>query len=91
MEPIHAKYQVEAVDMESWIAELKQIKNPQPEDLSTKPALKLLDFYQSLVEGQGALSVPIEMKQAKAASKTMGSLLPITPCMMANWLNQWDF
>lgn len=77
--------------MEQWIEELKQIKSPTREDLANKPALKLLSFYQSLVEGQGVLSVPLEIEHTKAASATMRSLPPITPDMMANWLKQWAF
>lgn len=77
--------------MEQWIEELRQIKSPTTEDLAGKPALTLLEFYQSLVEGQGALSVPLEMERTKAASPTMRSLPPITPDMMANWLKQWAF
>ena len=91
LEPIHALYKLESVEMAQWIEELKQITAPTAEDLANKPALKLLGFYQSLVEGQGALSVPLEKEHTKAASTTMRSLSPITPDMMANWLKQWAF
>jgi hypothetical protein len=91
LDPIQEIYRLQEVEMEQWIKELRQIKSPTTEDLARKPALKLLDFYQSLVEGQGALSVPLEMERAKAASPTMRSLLPITPDMMRNWLKQWSF
>lgn len=91
LEPIQALYKLESVEMVQWIEELKQITAPTPEDLANKPALKLLGFYQSLVEGQGALSVPLEKEHTKAASTTMRSLSPITPDMMANWLKQWAF
>ncbi|XHF98585.1 hypothetical protein AWENTII_002133 [Aspergillus wentii] len=91
LDPIHDAYGLEEVEMEQWIKELRQIKAPTTEDLAEKPALKLLEFYQSLVEGQGALSVPLEMERTKAASQTMRSLPPITPDMMANWLKQWAF
>lgn len=77
--------------MEQWIKELRQIQSPTTEDFARKPALKLLEFYQSLVDGQGVLSVPLEMERAKAASPTMRSLPPITPDIMTNWLKQWAF
>lgn len=89
--PIHSLYGLEDVDIEHWIEELEQIRTPTPEDLANKPALKLLGFYRSLVEGEGALSVPLELSHTKAASSTMRSLPPITPDMMANWLKQWAF
>ena len=77
--------------MEQWVKELNKTTTPTPEDLTNKPALKLLGFYQSLVEGEGALSVPLEKQYTKAASPTMRSLSPITPKMMENWLRQWAF
>lgn len=77
--------------MKEWVEELKNIDAPTPEVLASKPALKLLPFYESLIDGQGALSVPLEMKQTKAASATMRSLSPITTDMMMSWLRQWAF
>lgn len=91
LEPIHAMYGTEEVTMEKWVEELKQTVSLTPDDLASKPALKLLPFYQSLVEGEGALSVPLEMENTKVASATMRSLSPITPAMMANWVRQWAF
>lgn len=91
LEPINAVYGLKSVNIEQWIEELKEIKAPTPEDLANKPALKLLHFYQGLAEGQGTLSVPLEIKHTKAASATMRSLPPISPDMMANWLKQWAF
>lgn len=91
LEPINALYNLKIVDMEQWVEELKQITAPTPDDLEDKPALKLLGFYQSLIEGQGALSVPLEKQHTKAASPTMKSLSPITPDMMETWLKQWAF
>lgn len=91
LEPITAVCGCGSVEMVQWIEELKQIENPTPQDLTDKPALKLLGFYQSLVEGEGALSAPIDIRNTKAASATMRSLSPITPDMMVNWLKQWNF
>ena len=48
-------------------------------------------FYRSLIEGEGALSVPLSLERAKAASATMRSLSPTTPNLMMNWLKQWAF
>ena len=91
LEPIHTFYAVQVVEMKHWIEELERISSPSDEDLANKPALKLLDFYRSLVEGEGALSVPLSLEQARAASRTMRSLTPITPDLMMNWLKQWGF
>ncbi|EEQ29776.1 putative NRPS-like protein biosynthetic cluster [Microsporum canis] len=89
--PIHDHCAVQRVSMENWIEELENIQNPSDQDISTKPALKLLPFYKSLVEGEGALSVPISMERAKEASRTMRSMEPISADLMATWLRQWQF
>ncbi|DAA77804.1 TPA_exp: putative NRPS-like enzyme [Trichophyton benhamiae CBS 112371] len=89
--PLHERYAVQRVSMEEWIAELEKIQNPSDQDMLEKPALKLLPFYKSLVEGEGALSVPICVRRAREASKTMQSMGPISANLMATWINQWQF
>lgn len=84
-------YAVQVVEMKDWIKELEKVTTIRQEDLENQPALKLLGFYRSLVEGQGALSVPLAMENTKAASPSMRSMPPITPDMMGNWLRQWAF
>ncbi|KAL4794339.1 hypothetical protein BDV19DRAFT_390398 [Aspergillus venezuelensis] len=91
LDPIKSLYRLETIPMEQWIAELGTIELRSPSDLDSKPALKLLDFYESLVAGQGALSVPLECERAKNASYTMRALKPISADMMGNWLRQWGF
>jgi len=77
--------------MKDWIEELERIEKPSAEGLAAKPALKLLDFYKSLVQGEGALSVPLSMERTKEASVTMQGLGPISGELMGNWLKQWGF
>ncbi|KAF3899511.1 Non-canonical non-ribosomal peptide synthetase [Trichophyton interdigitale] len=89
--PLHERYAVQRVSMEEWIEELEKIQNPSAQDMLEKPALKLLPFYKSLVEGEGALSVPICVRRAREASKTMQSIGPISANLMATWINQWQF
>ncbi|KAL4966920.1 uncharacterized protein BDV14DRAFT_170376 [Aspergillus stella-maris] len=91
LDPVNSIYKLETVPMEQWITELRTIESPSPSDLDSKPALKILDFYESLVAGQGALSVPLECERAKEASHTMRVLQPISTDMMSNWLKRWDF
>lgn len=82
---------VQPVDISEWIRDLESIPNPSAEDIAEKPALKLLDFYRSLVEGEGAMSAPIELTETMHASKTMRALGPISMGLMTNWLTQWSF
>lgn len=90
---IKNRYNVEQVDLSDWIKELESIENPSPEEISSKPAIKLLDFYRALQagEGEGALSTPLQVTKSKEASKTMETMGPISVEMMENWLDQWDY
>ena len=88
---IQDHYPVQPVDLSEWIKDLEDITNPSAEDIASKPALKLLDFYRGLDEGEGMMSAPIELTETKRASKTMRSLGPISGVLMANWMKQWAF
>lgn len=77
--------------MSEWIEELERIEKPTAEDLAAIPALKLLGFYKSLVQGEGALSVPLCVERTKEASRTMQGLGAISEKLMGNWLRQWGF
>ncbi|KAE8335493.1 hypothetical protein BDV24DRAFT_156005 [Aspergillus arachidicola] len=88
---VQERYNVQPIEMSEWVTELESITNPSPAEVAAKPALKLIGFYQGLVEGEGALSAPIEVEKTKEASITMKSMRPISIELMANWLNQWSF
>ncbi|KAB8223675.1 hypothetical protein BDV33DRAFT_166905 [Aspergillus novoparasiticus] len=88
---VQERYNVQPIEMSEWVTELESITNPSPAEVAAKPALKLLGFYQGLVEGEGALSAPIEVEKTKEASITMKSMRPISIELMANWLKQWSF
>lgn len=89
---IQQKHNVKAVEFKEWVAELETIQNPTSAEIAEKPALKLLSFYRGLVdEEHGAMSVPLDVKKTKEASRTMEALGPISPALMQNWLEQWQF
>jgi hypothetical protein len=87
---IQAQYPVEPVDFAAWVADLESIPNPSSVDLASKPALKLLSFYHGLQE-EGGMSVPLDVRRARDASRSMRSLGPISATLMQNWLQQWQF
>ncbi|KAF7597548.1 hypothetical protein BBP40_000026 [Aspergillus hancockii] len=88
---IQERYDVQPIEMSEWVNELESVANPSPEEVTAKPAIKLLDFYRGLVEGEGALSAPIEVEKTKESSTTMKALEPISARLMLNWLKQWNF
>ncbi|KAL4899350.1 male sterility protein-domain-containing protein [Aspergillus multicolor] len=96
LRPIHNMYPgMNTVLMEQWVEDLKLIQAPTARELASKPALKLLGFYEGLIgsveNGVGSLSVPLDTTNIKGASATMQSLSSITPEMLSNWLQQWAF
>ncbi|KAJ5587251.1 Male sterility NAD-binding [Penicillium hispanicum] len=40
-------FEIEQVDLSTWIVALESFTNPMEDDLKDKPALKILDFFQS--------------------------------------------
>ena len=89
---IQKKYGVKSVDFSEWVSELEAIRQPTVAEITEKPALKLLGFYRGLVdEEKGAMAVPLDVQRARNASTTMRALGPISPSLMANWLEQWNF
>jgi thioester reductase-like protein len=88
---IQERYSVSPVSLAQWVDELDRIRDPSPQDLAEKPALKLLSFFQALARDAGVLSAEISVENSKAASGAMASLGPVSLAQMSNWLNQWDF
>ncbi|KAJ9252890.1 hypothetical protein DTO195F2_7311 [Paecilomyces variotii] len=88
---IQDKYTVQPVEFSAWLTELESIKSPSNMDIAEKPALKLLSFYQGLLDEGSKLSVPLDVQRAKEASETMRSLGPVSASLMRNWLQQWQF
>ncbi|KAJ5180461.1 hypothetical protein N7492_003671 [Penicillium capsulatum] len=89
--PAVTKYfDVEPVDIETWIASLESFTSPTEDDLRDKPALKILDFFKAIavVEGAGPST---ETTRTEAASKTLRQLEAIDAPLVENWMKQWDF
>ncbi|KAJ5748104.1 uncharacterized protein N7511_009800 [Penicillium nucicola] len=87
---VQTQYPVEPVDFAAWVADLESISHPSSADLASKPALKLLSFYRGLLD-EGGMSVPLDVRRAKNASRSMRTLGPISASLMQNWLQQWQF
>ncbi|CAI7614800.1 unnamed protein product [Penicillium glandicola] len=88
---IQSQYAVEPVEFSAWIAELESITNPSSGDIASKPALKLLGFYRGLQSEDSAFSVALDVRRAREASVSMRALSPVSPSLMQNWLQQWQF
>jgi hypothetical protein len=89
--PAVTKYfDVEPVNIQTWIATLESFTNPTEDDLRDKPALKILDFFKAIAYSDEA-GPSTETTKTQAASKTLRRLQAIDAPLMERWINQWKF
>ena len=90
---IRSRFGTEAkiVPTEEWIQALRNSKGDDKDELATKPALKILDFYVGLAEAGGVLTQRYETGKGVEDSETMERLSGVKREWMEGWLDQWDF
>ncbi|KAI9729228.1 MAG: putative NRPS-like protein biosynthetic cluster [Cirrosporium novae-zelandiae] len=89
VQEVRKHFPAEPVDLSTWVHALEEVRNPTPEDFETKPALKILSFYQGALNGAKESGVPMSVERTKEASRTMREIKPIDGELMENWLKQW--
>ncbi|KAI9874581.1 MAG: hypothetical protein M1830_009591 [Pleopsidium flavum] len=91
--PIQKRFgpECKVVPLAEWIDVLKQVDMNDKDELSSKPALKILDFYVDLEKVIGAVGLTYDTEHGLAASETMASLPGVSAEWMETWLEQWDF
>ena len=84
---------VQIVELKEWIRKLEEIDGSDPKELSSKPAIKILDFYRSLGEQDETArrAVSFSTKHGIAASRNMAELRPVSVDWMKIWLTQWGY
>ncbi|KAJ5670583.1 Male sterility NAD-binding [Penicillium maclennaniae] len=83
-------FDMEEVDIKTWIQTLESFTSPTESDLRDKPALKILDFFKAISFADEAGPWTATTK-TQAASKTLRQLQAIDAPLMENWMKQWDF
>ena len=84
--------QVQVVELSAWIQMLEEIDRTATQELTTKPAAKILEFYRALEkQKEVAGGVKFDTAHGIAASKTMAELGPVNKGWMDIWLTQWDY
>ncbi|KAK4955159.1 putative secondary metabolism biosynthetic enzyme [Elasticomyces elasticus] len=73
---------------QEWTRRLKIVPHT-PQDLSTKPAVKLLDFYESLSAIETRLP-RLSTRRTALISRTMSEMKPVDTVLMSVWVNGWD-
>lgn len=82
----------EVVSFERWIAILEE-SAPNTLDTDKNPAVKLLDTYRALLEGEksGHGFVALATDRTSERSPTVRGLEAVTPELMRQWCRQWAF
>ncbi|KAJ5261433.1 hypothetical protein N7478_012028 [Penicillium angulare] len=89
--PAVTKYfDVEPVDVHTWVKTLEGFTSPTESDLKDKPALKILDFFKAITYSDEA-GPSTETTKTEVASKTLRNLKEIDAPLFENWMKQWDF
>ncbi|KAI9736294.1 MAG: putative NRPS-like protein biosynthetic cluster [Cirrosporium novae-zelandiae] len=80
----------EVVPYEEWLGCLERVMaaKPSEQEITEKPALKIMDFLRGLL--LGALPV-LATEHTKECSKTMAEQGPCDAKLMELWLKQWNY
>ncbi|KAK7430449.1 hypothetical protein QQZ08_002968 [Neonectria magnoliae] len=88
----HSEQIQELTSLEDWVSKLEKSAR-DTRNLSNNPAVKLLDTYRGMLNAKrvGRRPVTFSMERTRARSPTMERLSGITPELMLNWCQQWNF
>ncbi|MCJ1387732.1 hypothetical protein MMC18_000575 [Xylographa bjoerkii] len=95
--PTVSKYIGPSVKVVSWGEWVEALRNSKHDataaNLKQNPALKLLDFFESMERAakMGKQMPVLETKVSARRSRTMASLEPVSEEWMEIWLKQWVF
>ncbi len=82
---------IQVVDLSKWIQMLEQVNQADIQDLTAKPAAKILDFYRACEKARKEGSVQYSTSHGISASKTMRNLTPVNAAWMGKWLHQLGY
>jgi thioester reductase-like protein/aryl carrier-like protein len=87
----HYEPVLKVVIFQEWLETLKILDINNPEEISGKPALKILDFYEVLALGDATDQLTYDTRPGQEGSYTMAKLSAVRPSWVRTWLKQWDF
>ncbi|KIX06266.1 uncharacterized protein Z518_04241 [Rhinocladiella mackenziei CBS 650.93] len=76
----------ETVPLREWVKKLRDITDPNAEDLAKMPALKMLDFYEALGDGIDGTAYAID----HALSGSQVKFPTVDKQMLESWLQGWN-
>ena len=81
---------LQIVSLNEWVDTLSQ-SAISTENVNVNPAIKLLDFFQSLLSKSPPTSSIFETAETELNSRELAALEAIKPEWMRIWLEQWNF
>ncbi|KAL8769234.1 MAG: hypothetical protein Q9209_004735 [Squamulea sp. 1 TL-2023] len=81
---------LEIVPLQEWINDLR-VSAANTLDVHLNPAIRLLDFYQSLADGSSQVNHVFETTETIKRSQRLKSLKAVGLGWMKLWLEQWNF
>ena len=84
---------METVDMEDWVRHLQEVgaSKEGSEDVEQYPALRLLDFFQGLANGEQGVQCSFGTGLSVKRSAAMAELAPVDGGLMKKWCEGWEF
>ena len=84
---------MQVVPLEEWVEKLSHGNEEDQNEVATKPALKILDWFEALEKGSNSTHPRqgYETSQGVTVSRTMASLPAVSEGWMKTWLEQWSF
>lgn len=84
----------EELSMQDWIMELEMTDSNDKDAVASRPAVKILDFFQDVKHRQGvtiAKGAIYSTDRAKMSSKTFQGLSSVQDEWVLRWLKDWGF
>ncbi|KAG8166123.1 hypothetical protein KVR01_004675 [Diaporthe batatas] len=83
---------MEDVSMADWISQLEQTNLHDQEELLSRPAVKILDFFRGVEDRRGVTAtngIAFSTEQAKRSSQELCALEPVQDEWLCRWIRDW--
>ena len=81
---------LQRVSLRDWLDALRE-SIPHVEDININPAVRLIEFYESLSNDSGRAKAVFETRATIGQSKELADLKTVKAEWMTLWLKQWSF
>ncbi|KAI1437361.1 acetyl-CoA synthetase-like protein [Xylaria sp. CBS 124048] len=76
------------VPLQTWVKALRDIRDPKPSDVATLPALKILEYFESIASPAGTAAVSFATEKALRVSQV--DVPPLDKETLRRWIQGWN-